>query len=35
VAALRRVLSRQVVRRSVDAVTGAVLVALGLRLAAS
>ncbi|MFC4072150.1 LysE family translocator [Actinoplanes subglobosus] len=35
VAALRRVLSRPAVRRSLDAVTGAVLVALGLRLAAS
>ncbi|MEV4281956.1 LysE family translocator [Actinoplanes xinjiangensis] len=35
VAALRRVLSRPAVRRSLDAVTGAVLVALGLRLATS
>jgi threonine/homoserine/homoserine lactone efflux protein len=35
VAALRRILSRPVVRRALDAVTGAVLIALGLRLAAS
>ncbi|WP_433793664.1 LysE family translocator [Actinoplanes sp. CA-252034] len=35
VAALRRVLSRPAMRRSLDAVTGAVLIALGLRLAAS
>jgi RhtB (resistance to homoserine/threonine) family protein len=35
VAALRRVLSRPAVRRSLDAVTGAVLIALGVRLAAS
>jgi threonine/homoserine/homoserine lactone efflux protein len=35
VAALRRVLSRPAVRRALDAVTGAVLIALGLRLAAS
>jgi arginine exporter protein ArgO len=33
VAALRRVLSRPTVRRALDAVTGAILVALGLRLA--
>jgi threonine/homoserine/homoserine lactone efflux protein len=35
VATLRRVLSRPAVRRGLDAVTGAVLIALGLRLAAS
>jgi threonine/homoserine/homoserine lactone efflux protein len=35
VAALRRVLARPVVRRSLDAVTGAVMIALGLRLAVS
>ncbi|BEL09606.1 LysE family translocator [Actinoplanes sichuanensis] len=35
VAAMHRVLSRPAVRRSLDAVTGAVLVALGLRLAAT
>ncbi|MBO3739738.1 LysE family translocator [Actinoplanes flavus] len=35
VAALRRVLSRPVVRRALDAVTGAVLVTIGIRLAVS
>jgi RhtB (resistance to homoserine/threonine) family protein len=35
VAALRRILSRPAVRRALDAVTGAVLIALGLRLATS
>jgi threonine/homoserine/homoserine lactone efflux protein len=35
VAALRRILSRPAVRRSLDAATGAILVALGLRLATS
>ncbi|MEU4419332.1 LysE family translocator [Actinoplanes sp. NPDC024001] len=35
VAALRRFLSRPAVRRSLDAATGAVMIALGLRLAAS
>ncbi|WP_328466042.1 LysE family translocator [Actinoplanes sp. NBC_00393] len=35
VAALRRVLARPAVRRSLDALTGAVMVGLGIRLAAS
>lgn len=35
VAAFRRVLSRPAIRRSLDAATGAVLVALGIRLAAT
>ncbi|WP_309238347.1 LysE family translocator [Actinoplanes aureus] len=35
VAALRRLLARPAVRRSLDALTGAVMIALGIRLAAS